>query len=153
MKLLSLSAVAAAALAIAPFVVTQVNAEDADELASDTVVCLKNTGADEDAVVVLYESYWNRAAGVRQVRVAPGKTSCVRYRAAKEIKPDFFYESQVDDVRLRAFRGVCNRVKGNFAAYYELGTSEDGARTCDRDADRSAESIRALVRDAKAINS
>jgi hypothetical protein len=149
---MKLATIVAACFAASVIPLSSVQANEPEKLNEDTVLCLKNTSSEE-AIAVVYESFWNANPNMRQVNVKPGKTSCLRYRSAKEVRPDFFFEDRSDEVKLRAFKGVCKRVKGRFAKYYEIGENAEGRRTCEIHEEKTSDEIRALVAEAKAINS
>ena len=84
-----------------------------------------------------------------------GKSVCVRYHRARQIKPYFALQSDMDGEFLKkgARQIECQRTKGGFAKYYRLTADDDGNLTCEVDQAREADDIRALVKGRKAINS
>ena len=142
----------AACIAASVIFVSVAQAKDTD-LNNDTVLCLKNGSHTDELLATIYETYRDRTPKTRQISIAAGKTSCLRYYNAKKLKTDFFIKSDLGNNKFRQDKGVCNRVRGGSAKYYTLSREGNGSRNCVNNVEMSDTDIRALVANAKALNS
>jgi hypothetical protein len=119
------------------------------ELMEDTVLCMKNV-TDEPVVALVWEGFFSYAGNTRPLTILGGKTTCLRYRDAIRIEPDFHF---VADGKFRPiyFRGICKRLKNGNARFYLFERTPRGGKRCVWDKSRSDDSIRRLVKGAKPI--
>lgn len=141
-----------AGVAALVFGATSASAET--DLNSDTVICFKNNVEGEEVLTIVSEAYFNRKPNAREVKLAEGKSACIRYHRAKVVKPYYAAKSDLVDGKLtdRKKRAECRKTKAGFAKAYVFERNASGKLVCTVDVSRDEDSIRDKVKDAKAIN-